>query len=112
MKRSFDDPQKVNQMGKRWICIWFFLSLPITYAINYLALRPSQARVEAAEAVLEQAGYLNAKVNRSQSPKNMYRCDVGQIKNKGYAYAWETATQSGVFCYPMDGRPKRILLNK
>lgn len=91
---------------------WFLLCLLIVLAIGYFGPRPNRDRVEAAEAALEQAGYHGARASWQQQPKNMHRCDVGQIKNRGYAYAWETETESGVYCYPIDGRPHRIILNE
>jgi hypothetical protein len=104
--------QTAKQKIKRWKWVWFFLSLPIIFGLIYLGQRPERIRVEAAEAALEQAGYFGANASRYQSPKNMQRCGVGQIRNKGRAYAWETATQRGIFCYPMDGRPQRIIVDR
>jgi hypothetical protein len=55
--------------------------------------------------------YPDAQLNRGQVPSQMSRCGVGQIRNKGYAYAWETEAHRGIFCLPVDGRPSRILVD-
>ncbi|MNE01654.1 hypothetical protein D3C87_320340 [compost metagenome] len=99
-------------LSKHWKWAWTVLCILIVFALGYFGPRPNRDRVETALVALEQAGYHGASANRYQSPGNMHRCGVGQIKNRGYAYAWETATQSGVFCYPTDGRPQRILLDE
>jgi len=108
----FSNSQAAKQTSRPWKWAWFFLSLPIVFALIYMGQRPERIRLEAAEAALEQAGYFGANASRHQSPQNMQRCGVGQIRNKGRAYAWETATQRGVFCYPMDGRPQRIIVDR
>ncbi len=42
----------------------------------------------------------------------MSECGVGQVKNRGYAYAWTSSHGDGVYCYPLDGRPQRIIVHK
>ena len=94
----------------RWLTVPVAL-IVMTMIVNFLN-RPSTDRLDAARRELARAGHSNADVNRSQVARNMALCDVSQVfKNRGYAYDWETDTNSGVFCFPTDGRPTRILLD-
>lgn len=75
--------------------------------------RPALERLETARTELARAGYAGARVNRAQLPRNMTRCEVSQVRsNRGYAYGWETDTATGVFCFPVDGRSNRILVDR
>ena len=91
----------------RWITIPVGVAIAISLA--YVLNQPGKIRLETARRDLAKAGYPNARVNRVQLPKIMQRCGVGQIRNKGYAYSWETDAHSGVFCLRQDGRPSSVI---
>ena len=91
----------------RWIAITVGIVVALTLA--YVLNRPGMMRLETVRRHLAEAGHQNARVNRAQIPANMQRCAVGQIRNKGYAYAWETDANSGVFCLRQDGRPSSVI---
>lgn len=82
----------------------------MTLLVNVLN-RPGAERLDTARRALAHAGYPDAELNRGQVPSQMSRCGVGQIQNKGYAYAWETEAHRGIFCLPVDGRPSSILVD-
>mgnify|MGYP005999650565 FL=1 len=93
-----------------------WIILPVGLAVGVVAVtllnRPVMERVDTARRDLALAGYPGAEVSRIQIPNNMARCDVSQVgKNRGYAYGWQTDAHSGVFCFPTDGRPTRVLLD-
>ncbi len=94
----------------RWITlpIGMAVAIPLVYILN----QPSRIKFQIADRELAAAGYPDARVNRAQMPSNMHRCGVGQIRNKGSAYAWETDTHSGVFCLPDDGHRSTIIVNE
>jgi hypothetical protein len=91
----------------RWIAIPVGIAVAITLA--YILNHPGMMRLETVRRDLAEAGYPNARVSRAQIPTNMQRCEVGQIRNKGYAYAWETDAHSGVFCLRQDGRSSSVI---
>lgn len=94
----------------RWISIPVLMIL-LLLLTDYLN-RPYYERLERVELELALAGYPDARVNGWQGTHNMVLCHVSQVrKNRGYAFAWKTPTQSGVFCLPTDGRPTRIILD-
>ena len=99
----------MTRRSLRWIgLLAIFLALiPVVSYLN----RPNAQRRETARSALADSGYPGARVFPAQRVANMARCQVGQVRNKGYAYAWETDSHSGVFCLPEDGRPSRILLD-
>lgn len=99
---------------RRAVSPWIAIPLGIAVAIvlSHFLNQPVRTRLDAARRDLAKAGYPDARVNRAQTPSNMRRCGVGQIRNKGYAYAWEADVHSGVFCQPEDGRPVSILLDR
>jgi hypothetical protein len=76
-----------------------------------LLTNPNKTRLDAARQGLADAGFAGAHIERGQTPSNMARCDVGQIRKRGSAYAWSTPTAEGVFCLPEDGRPSRVIVN-
>jgi len=73
---------------------------------------PSAKRLDAARQGLADAGFSGAHVERRQLPSNMARCDVGQIRKRGSAYGWSTATAKGLFCLREDGRPSRVIVDQ
>lgn len=99
-------PRKLS----RWITVP--VALIVTALLANLLNRPAMERLETARRDLSLAGYPDAQLNRVQIPRNMARCNVSQVRtNRGFAYGWETETQAGVFCFPTDGRPTRILFD-
>ena len=74
--------------------------------------RSGEGRLKIARAALAEAGFGGATVLRGQSPRNMSRCEVGQVRRRGYAYEWSTDNAGGLFCLRVDGRPNRIMLDK
>ena len=103
-----------NEQPTRKLSGWITVPIALivmTVLFNFLN-RPIIERLETARRYLSVAGYTDAQVNKVQLPRNMARCDVSQVrKNRGYAYGWKTENQAGVFCFPTDGRPTRILLD-
>lgn len=91
----------------RWITIP--VGLAVAILLVYVLNQPGRTRLEIAQRDLAEAGYPNARVNRAQIPTNMQRCGVGQIRNKGYAYAWDTDAHSGVFCLRQNGGPSSVI---
>lgn len=68
------------------------------------------AKVRLAREALWAAGYVDVEIDWEQNPRELSRCAVGQIRNKGRAYAWRTPTARGLYCAPEDGRPHRIIV--
>jgi len=94
---------------------WIVLPVAVIIAIILVNVsnRPSSERLEIARRELALAGHTGARVNKVQLPGNMTRCGVSQVRsNRGYAYGWEADTATGVFCFPTDGRPTRILVDR
>jgi len=99
-------PRNVSQ----WIVVP--VALIIIAALVNVLNRPGWDRLETARRELSLAGHPGARVDKSQIPRNMIRCEVSQMReNRGSAYGWKTETEAGVFCLPTDGRPTRILLD-
>lgn len=73
---------------------------------------PSAKRLDAARRGLAEAGFSGAHVERQQLPSNMARCGIGQIRKRGSAYGWNTATAKGLFCLREDGRPSRVIVDQ
>ena len=103
-------PKTPRRAVSPWITVPVGIAVivPLAYFLN----QPARTRLDAARRDLAEAGYPDARVNRAQTPSNMRRCGVGQIRNKGYAYDWKTDAHSGVFCQPEDGRPVSVLLDQ
>ena len=85
----------------------FLVALGLVFALN----QPTAKRLGEVRRALAEAGFPEAEVGRSQEPVNTSECGVGQITNRGYAYGWASAKAKGVYCYPTDGRPRRIILH-
>jgi hypothetical protein len=93
--------------------LMFWVAALALFAVLSGILKPPDAqRLETARLKLVAAGFRDAKVARSQGPVNMSECGVGQIKNRGYVYGWTSSHGDGVYCYPIDGRPQRIIVHK
>lgn len=93
-------------IGIAFLCA--FGAVVISGSLN----NPNKKRLEAARQGLTDAGFPGADVQRGQVPSNMARCDVGQIRKRGFAYAWSTSTAKGLFCLPEDGRPSRVIVDQ
>lgn len=94
----------------RWVVMPVAL-LAMMVLVQFLN-RPGMERLETVSRELSRAGHPDARVTKTQRPRNLVRCGVSQVrKNRGYAYDWETDSEAGVFCLPTDGRPAQILLN-
>lgn len=85
--------------------------LVASYILVQVLNQPRMERLRAAREALAEAGYPGARVNRAQVTSQMVRCEVGQIRNRGYAYAWSNDRHSGLYCLRLDGRPNRIIVD-
>lgn len=92
---------------------WFILAALLVGMVAFAnwADRPRRERLDNVEQALAAGGFERADVSPTQSPTNMSRCKVGQMRNRGYAYAWRTEEARGVFCLPIDGRPSHIIVD-
>ena len=94
----------------RWLGM--LVILPLALLAATVLNKPSQDRLRDAREQLADAGYPEARVGRTQRVDNMHRCEVGQIRRRGYAYAWRNDDHEGLFCLRLDGRPNRIILDR
>ena len=94
----------------RWVLM--LLGLAAIVAWTGISNRPFEERLDRARQSLAEAGFPNARVQRGQSPTNLSRCHVGQLRNRGYAYAWTAGEARGLLCLPVDGRPTQINVDR
>ena len=107
MKRHDQLPPYIERcVGIAFLCA--FGAVSVAGLLN----NPNKKRLEAVRHGIAEAGFPGADVERGQVPSNMARCDVGQIRKRGSAYAWSTPTAKGLFCLPQDGRPSRIIVDQ
>lgn len=88
------------------------LGLAAAVTLVGIANSPGEKRLDRARQSLAQAGFPDARVQRGQSPTNMSRCHVGQLRNPGYAYAWVAGEARGLLCMPVDGRHTQIIVDR
>lgn len=93
----------------RWLAP--LLLLPVVAALTMILNQPRAERLDAAREALAGAGYPDARLNHGQRVSEMTRCEVGQLKRKGYAFAWRNETHRGLYCLRLDGRPNRIIVD-
>lgn len=99
--------------GPRRLSHWLgpLLLVPVVLALVMVLNQPRTERLNAAREALAEAGYPDARLNHVQTTSQMTRCEVGQIKGRGYAYAWRNAEHNGLYCLRQDGRPNRIIVD-
>ena len=93
----------------RWLGL--LLLVPIVLALVMVLNQPRTERLNAAREALAEAGYPDARLIPAQTPSQLSRCEVGQIKRHGYAFAWRNAEHNGLYCLRQDGRPNRIIVD-